>query len=387
MIGRLAMLFEPRRIVYLLAISVLWGCTPQAKPSNPLLLALSSQDPNIKKVMDHAGPYELQIRYTQIARTEDGIFFTDLDFQVDKDTYFYPASTVKFPIAVLSLEKLNQMDSLSRNTRFYVEGDTLETTFEEEISKIFAISDNQAYNRLFEFMGQDYINQQLKRKGIGPVRIAHRLSTSNAEEVTTKPLIIYLNDSTTTLSEPIINTSAKALQLNGIKKGSGYYKEDALVHEPFNFGLKNYYPIEAQHEVLKRTLFPETYTKAQRFDLSREQHDFLLSAMHTLPRAMGYDSETYYDSYVKFFMYGDVRADIPPNIKIYNKVGYAYGTLTDCAYIKDTQNGVEFLLTATILVNKDGIFNDDAYEYDDIGIPFLAALGRELYHYELKRKK
>jgi hypothetical protein len=37
------------------------------------------------------------------------------------------------------------------------------------------------------------------------------------------------------------------------------------------------------------------------------------------------------------------------------------------------------------LVNKDGIFNDDAYEYEEIGIPFLAQLGREIYQQELKR--
>ncbi len=45
------------------------------------------------------------------------------------------------------------------------------------------------------------------------------------------------------------------------------------------------------------------------------------------------------------------------------------------------------MVTATLLVNKDGIFNDNAYEYDEIGIPFLAQLGRELYNYELNRKR
>ncbi|WP_105001169.1 hypothetical protein [Aureicoccus marinus] len=53
--------------------------------------------------------------------------------------------------------------------------------------------------------------------------------------------------------------------------------------------------------------------------------------------------------------------------------------MTDTAYIVNQKEGVAFLLHATILVNKDGVFNDDQYEYDEIGIPFLAALGRELY--------
>ena len=63
-------------------------------------------------------------------------------------------------------------------------------------------------------------------------------------------------------------------------------------------------------------------------------------------------------------------------IRIHNKVGLAYGTLTDVAYITDRENGVEFLLSATILVNENQIFNDNQYEYEEKGIPFLAELGR-----------
>lgn len=156
---------------------------------------------------------------------------------------------------------------------------------------------------------------------------------------------------------------------------------------PFDFSLKNYYPIEAQTALLKRIIFPEAFPREQRFNLSESQQEFVLAAMHTLPPQLGYDPDEFYDSYVKFFMFGDSTEPMPKHIKIYNKVGYAYGTLTDCAYIKDTKNNVDFMLTATILVNSDGIFNDDAYEYDEVGIPFLAQLGRELYEYELSRKR
>jgi len=75
-----------------------------------------------------------------------------------------------------------------------------------------------------------------------------------------------------------------------------------------------------------------------------------------------------------------------PTIKIYNKVGLAYGTITDVAYIKNEQEGVDFFLAATVLVNQNKIFNDNQYEYDALGIPFLAALGKAVYDYELKQK-
>ncbi len=367
--------------------AALISCSVQ-KPmgNNPLENVLASQNPNIKRVMDSVAQYEVQIRYTQIDRKKDSIIFMDYDFQVDADTYFYPASSVKFPTAVLALEKLNRTDELDKDTRFYIEGDSVETTFAQAISEIFAVSDNDANNRLVEFLGQDAINSGLEEKGVKPVRIAHRLG-KHSDALATKPLIVYQNDSTTTMLEGTFNTAPKPLKLKGIEKGSGFYEEDSLITEPFDFNLKNYYPIQAQHGLLKRVIFPQNFSSEERFDLSEGQREFLLKAMHTVPRKKGYDPETYYDGYCKFFMFGDTKDDIPSHIKIYNKVGFAYGTLTDCAYITDTKNGVEFMVTATILVNKNGIFNDDTYEYDDVGIPFLAELGRQLYDYGMNRKE
>lgn len=361
------------------------SCSQQKQNLNFLEVALSSDNAKIKRVVDSIDNYQVQIKYTQIDRKNDSVIFTDYDFQVNDSMYFYPASTVKFPTAVLALEKLNKIDSLSIQTKYYVEGDTIESTFAKDISEIFAVSDNLANNRLVEFLGFEAINQNLREKGISPVRITHRLG-QRSDDLRTKPLIIYINDSTTGITSFILNKTPDELELLEIKKGVGYYENEELVEVPFNFSQKNYYPISSQHNVLKRILFPNNFEETERFHISAEQRNFLLEAMHTVPQKAGYDAITYYDSYCKFFLYGDTKENIPEHLEIYNKVGFAYGTLTDCAYVKDKENNVEFLLTATILVNKDGIFNDDAYEYEEIGIPFLAQLGREIYHQELNRK-
>ena len=78
---------------------------------------------------------------------------------------------------------------------------------------------------------------------------------------------------------------------------------------------------------------------------------------------------------------------MPKNIRIFNKVGDAYGFLLDNAYIVDFDKGVEFMLSAIIYCNSDGIFNDDKYDYDAVGYPFLGNLGRAIYDYEVKRVK
>ncbi|MEX0274641.1 MAG: serine hydrolase [Flavobacteriaceae bacterium] len=336
--------------------------------------------------MDNLDRHEVQIRFTRIDRTKDTILFTDYDFQVNDKKYFYPASTIKFPTAVMALEKLNQTEGLTVNSRYYIEGDSVEDSFAQDISKIFAVSDNHANNRLFEFLGPENINKKMYGKGIQNFRLAHRLGFK-WEGVTTRPLVIYLNDSTTTLTTPHIGKEPENLVLEGTKKGSGFYVGDSLMAGPFDFGKKNYFPISSQHGTLKRVIFPELFPLGQRFDINGAQRDLLLKAMYSPPADVGYDPEEFYDGYCKFFMYGDTTDDIPDHIKIYNKVGYAYGTLTDCAYIQDTKNNVEFMLTATILVNSDGIFNDNQYEYEEVGIPFLAELGRHVYQYELQRKK
>ena len=65
----------------------------------------------------------------------------------------------------------------------------------------------------------------------------------------------------------------------------------------------------------------------------------------------------------------------------------AYGYLTDVSYIVDLKKEIEFFLTATISVNKNQIFNDDNYEYQTIGLPFLSRLGKVVYDYEVQRER
>ena len=69
----------------------------------------------------------------------------------------------------------------------------------------------------------------------------------------------------------------------------------------------------------------------------------------------------------------------PESLTLIGKVGEAYGYLTDVEYITDASSDWECYLSANIYVNADGIFNDDKYEYENIGYPFLAALGRAVW--------
>ena len=67
-------------------------------------------------------------------------------------------------------------------------------------------------------------------------------------------------------------------------------------------------------------------------------------------------------------------------------MGYAYGTLTDIAYVVDKKHNLNYILGATLLVNENKIFNDNVYEYDSIGLPFLAQTARRLHELLIQAK-
>lgn len=219
----------------------------------------------------------------------------------------------------------------------------------------------------------------MKEKGLVPFSLNHRLSSTNSSNKITSSILLYKNDNLIAELPSLKGKNVKALHLNSTKKGIGYLENDSIVEVAFDFSAKNYYPLETLHSTLKRLLFPQEFKLNERFNLNETDRQFILSSMYQLPREQGFDAKEFYDSYCKFFIFGDTTDTINSSIKIYNKIGQAYGTLTDCAYIIDEKNGVEFMVTATLLVNKNKIFNDGIYEYDEIGIPFLAELGRQLY--------
>ena len=367
-----------KKTLPLLTCVLLYNCGTK---KDLLKTTLASDNPNIKRVMDNAATHEIQIIYTQILRDKNGkVSFKDYSYNLDSNNYFYPASTVKFPIAILALEKLNTIATNSINTAYKIEGNETKLKFSEEISKVFAVSDNQASTNLFEFMGFDYINQKMRQKGLSPFRLSHRLSGAEPSNPLVKSTTIYKEDNTTEIFPSKINEQSINLQMNGLQKGSGYLAAGSkLINEPFDFSKRNYYPLETLHNTLKRIVFPEYFKESERFKITENDRQFILFSMQNLPKNAGYDSKEYYDGYCKFFMYGDTKENIPLTVKIYNKVGNAYGTMIDCAYIVDTENKVEFMLSATILANKNGIYNDNIYEYDEVSLPFLAELGRQLY--------
>ncbi len=397
--------------IHAAAVAVFATCIypPAAQGDQETLLeSLLRPNPICAPVLAAAAKHEVQILYTQIDRdAANRPHFTRHEYRVNPEAYFYPASTIKLAGALLALEKLNQLNiaGVDRHTPVRIDsafsGQTAVRedstapyglpTIAHYIRKLFAVSDNDAYNRLYEFVGQQRINEGLWEKGYQDVRLTHRLAIarSPAENRHTNPLTFYRGDQTL-YQQPLLVNPHRWRAPAPILKGKGHIQDGELVAAPKDFAGSNYMSIDVLQDLLMAVFFPAELPAQRRFDLRPDDYRFLYRAMSMLPRECPhpqYDRQKYYDSYVKFFLFGDSKAPMPDSVRIFNKVGLAYGYVADNAYIVDFERGVEFLLTAVVLVNDNGIFNDGAYEYDELGLPFLAELGRVIYAYELERQR
>lgn len=361
-------------------------------------------DESLSRFIENKDSLEIAIIYTMIDRdsTNSPSFKTNT-FNYDSAKYFYPASTVKFPIALLALEKLNQLNipGLTRETTLLTDssffGQTAvsidsssQTNYPSVghyIKKIFQVSDNDAFNRLYEFLGQDYINNRLNSKGYTGTNIVHRLSQAlSAEQNQNTNPVSFLIADTILFHQP--NIKAKNIySREKVLNGRGYLKNGNLISEPMDFSNKNLFPLHEQHLMLKNIIFPET-AKQGKFELTTEDYTFLYRWMSTVPgESLFPNYSNLPENYVKFLMFGKGKKNLPKNIKVFNKVGVAYGYVTDNAYIIDIENNIEFLLTAVIHTNANKIYNDGNYEYDSIAYPFMEELGKSVYQYEFSRKK
>ena len=342
----------------------------------------NSESELINYVYKNQEKFEVQIILTELKKRKNGFTIHKKKFNVDKKNYFYPASSIKLPIALLTIEKINENPNLNINSEFLIEGDSIITTFKKEITDLFIISSNESYNRLFEFLGQDYINKKLKQKGFKDFSISHRLSTDKSDNLKTKEINFYRNGEINQIQKSINNKPLTKLNLKNLNKGVGFTLDNELQNKSMDFSRKNYFSIEELNNILICLFFPEV-SKNKKFNLSKSQNLLIQKLMSSTPLDMGFDKNIYPNNYNKFFIYGDKDGMINDNI--YNKVGNAYGYSIDNAYIYNKSSNRHFLLTACIYTNSNNILNDNKYEYDEIGIPFLAKIGRFLTNYNFRQ--
>jgi hypothetical protein len=353
------------------------------------------QDSVTKKVLVNPKTYRYQLVYTKIDRDQNGIpHFTNYTLHADPENYFNPASMVKMPLAFLAMEKLYELNlpgvnkyttmqfdsNYQRQVAMYADSsaENKKPSIAHFIKRAFLISENDPYNRLYQFVGQGPTNQKLIAKGYTSTKITRQFMGYTEDQNRHTNGIQFMDEKGLPILKLAPQYNKDSFQFGApILIGDAHWNsKDEVVNAPFDFTRHNNISLVDMQKMLQSVIFPTSVPKQNRFNMTEADRLFLLQYLSQYPSETNYpkyDSAHFYDSYVKFF-FQDSTHTMPKHIRVFNKVGWAYGFLTDVSYVLDTKNNIDYMLSATVYVNSDGVVNDSKYDEETVGFPFLNKL-------------
>ena len=372
-----------------LAMMIHWGLgsgtlLQSQSPSPHLLEKLLTQSAIFRdSIAPRAELFELQA-ILKVYRPDGRV--EQYSYGLDTGRYFYPASTVKLPVVQLALQRICEWGNANDAILCLQDADSLKCRkLADDVLDILVLSDNEAFNRLFDWLGPQYINATLQDRGIR-TRIRHRLgrpaeALSNDSIALPLSFLLHAHSGDTLMKNPARKESLPASfsHLEGQLKGRGFYTgKGELREQAFDFSGRNYLGLEDLLRLIE-DIHPNATGNDPLFHLCESGMQLLREGATKPPRLSAIEAHRgHEDGYVKFLYHGGSGMIQPGDPSISNKVGIAYGSMTDAAlfFSAEDETVPRFALALTMLVNLDGVFNDDAYEYESIGFPFFKELGR-----------
>lgn len=372
-----------------------------AQADTNLVFSLLQVDSNqiVKKVISNPDLYRLQMVYSEVYLDQwNCLKVKNHTFRLKSDEYFYPASLVKLPLALLTLEWLDKngfskeyilnTKASSICTGKYTKPDSI--TIAQTIEKSLVVSDNKAFNELYELLGVDYINSTLHKKGYSSAQIFQRLD--NCDYLTN------LKNDSVSLVKAYKDTVYRRGKLQSLFPfetknavvGTQFFNNGKYLETGKNFKHCNQISLMDLHNMLISSVFPSAIPFEKQFCLNTSDQNFLLKCLQKLPNELDSARYSKRDSTsnmdFKYILAGGSGKNFPTNVKIFNKVGLSYGFMEDIAFVVDTESKTGFFLSCVLFANEDGIMNDGKYEYNSVGFPFMKRIGEIFLDYHLKNR-
>ena len=350
--------------------------------------------PKYKYIIDYPNKYHLQIIYSEV---KNGKTLNEERFNINDSNYFYCASMVKLPAAIIALEKINSLKekgiTLTTEIKFgntrdcsnIIKKDTSHPigiyTIEHLIKRMLLVSDNEAFDRVIDFIGLELFNKKLQEWGMDGSFINHNFDLTCNKKCISRP-ISFVN----AFGNVIYSESEKVyLPLknhNSVKIGKAYYSaSEKLILSPKEFGSYNYLKLEHVYALLKTITLNQPDINKIALNLTKENYNFLNECLAALPRHYNYpkySQKEFPDNYKKYVYFGDGKSKNFNEVSSTNIVGQSYGFLSDCALLKDVKTGKEIFIAIAMYCNEDEIINDGKYDYNKIGLLFMSDLAKEL---------
>lgn len=349
----------------------------------------------IKEVFSNSESYRLKIIFSQITSDKEG--HKQISSWRYRDTvseYAYPASMVKIPMAYSFMQFLNENRQFNNNlSDILIDSSSYikERSLHDDLLFMLSASDNNAFNRLYNLIGCKYINKNLQKKGYNNTYVVHRFEQGNEKyHQTALPVKVFSRTCDSVYSHPI--DSAKTILEHGLKDslvGIGYYMSDTVISTPKSFRFHNYVDIRDVHDMMVSLFYPQ-FNDHKPYNTTTAQRDTIVKFLQHSPlnpNSVEYaDTSIFHPNFLRLILYGRDKNVNYPGVEFCNKSAMAYGFMADCCHLRDTVNNVEFFLTIYIYLNRDEILNDNKYEFDTVGLPFMRKFG-ELIYKKMKEKK
>lgn len=353
---------------------------------------LAERAPHLQTYLRSAKAYHIQILYTQVNRdAQNRPILRHYAFRLDTTEYFYPASLMKLPMAALALERVERLkgQGITIRTPFVLQpqrtgcmaqAPRTPYTLADCIRRQMVFSDNPTFDYLYALVGPVHATQALRQRGYTSAYFGHRLGRScTPQENLCMEGIAFLRERSSPYELPASCADAPLPHP---------YERHPYLITPYANALS----LKDAHAILISLIFPQAVRPAERFQLSSDAYHLLRRYLSMYPseaRDPDYNLREYHDGVRKYFlMGGSDSVPLPPRIRIFNKVGLAYGYLTDVAYVVDFDLGVEFFLSAVIYIGEGQPGTPSAQGYPwSHGLRFLRELGWVLYRYETARRR
>ncbi len=378
--------------------------TSESTASRILQNVLDSLENKYPKVIESPEKYRFKIVFTEIKRANGKVTLETVGFRMNEKEYLYPASIVKLPTILIGMEEYNKIHKLRPRVtyetllKFNKEKGCMPTAFSVKIGnkleyytldlftkQMLAVSDNDAYNRMFDFVGQQQLNRRLKEMNYQNTKIIRKfvLNCSLDQNRISDSYVFLGRRNEWLYNRRGITNEDTILTDSTYKIGKAYEGLDKkIVPRPFDFSRQNNMELVDLHKTLNGVIFPKSEF-AHTFDITEEQRKYVIQNLGKYPSEFGldYNPKEFPATYKKYLFFGkDTNTtymnDSLSRFRSFNMVGLSFGCAIDAAYIVDLDSGKEFVLTVGIYANEDEVINDAKYDYESLAYPLMKDIGR-----------
>lgn len=338
----------------------------------------------LKTVLATPEKYRFEVLYG-VVREGSSPMIERHGYRADAE-YFFPASSMKMPIALATYDRLGplrlpraatiRIHPISGNAEPYV------TTLERETWRALIVSDNSSASRLLGIVGHREANETLWSLGIRSARVRHGFATGgelDPPELSPRIEVVQPAGGTTEIPARRSDLKLPANDATSLDIGRAKIVDGRREEGPLSFADKNAIRLRDLQDTLVRIVRPDLLPPGSPADAgSKEDLAYLRQTLGTLPSASGlagFERNVVADYQLIPFLRGLERVKSRSKLQIFTKVGQAYGFLIANAYVVDKDSGRSFFLVAAIYANPDEVMNDDNYGYDQTSFPALADVG------------